>query len=163
MNADRLTLVVAAAVCLSACGAAPARQSLRVDIFNDAGATAAPRPTAVAVSWLDIYGYLFQDRVFAIPAGTGDYLGNVLVRMYVADVGLRRVIVRGQAGGQTVSEGWGISDPEKGESERPVAVTLAPVPAGAADLDDGDKDHVPDPVDNCLGLANPMQLPGDCS
>jgi hypothetical protein len=162
-SVHRAIVLAAVAGALAGCGG-PARTELSVDIFNDPNATEADRPATVTLSWLDDYGFLVKDRMFVVPAGTGSYLGNVVVRIFVVDYGRRRAIVRGQLqlGGQNTSEGWGMGDHLLGDPEPPIPVMLHLLPAGAPDPYDADGDGVPDAVDNCLGLANPDQGPNDC-
>src|SRR4029079_8720976 len=115
-----------------------------VDLYNGDGAAAAPpRPAEVALSWLDDFGFLSQDRISMVPPGDGSYLGNVMVRVFVADVGRRRALVRGRVGGADVSEGWGTSEAGPGGALPSIRITLQALPAGAAALDDADADGVP--------------------
>ena len=76
MNASAVALAMLAAAGCGG-GAAP-RTTVRVDVFLDTGAAAPARPSTITISWLDVYGFLFQDRLFPVAAGTGNYLGNVL-------------------------------------------------------------------------------------
>jgi hypothetical protein len=131
-------------------------------VFNATGAGAPPRPTSITVSWLDRYGFLFQDRLFPVDPGSGSYLGNLQIGIYVADEGPRRAIVRGEVGGPPISEGWGVSDGVAGQPPPPISITLQALPAGQPDPNDVDLDAVPDAVDNCPSVTNPQQNPNDC-
>jgi hypothetical protein len=160
-----LGLAVTLALAMGAgCGSSPAETAVALDVYNDGGSAPAERPSEIAVSWLDDYGFLFQDRIFVVPPGDGSYLGNVMVRVFVADVGRRRALVRGRVAGAAaaVSEGWGVSEAGPGGSLPSIRIDLQALTAGVTDPNDADGDDVPDPIDNCPGLYNPKQSNLDC-
>jgi hypothetical protein len=165
-SARVLLLALGAALAASAvgCGTQPPRTSVRVDFWDATGTFAPVRPTAISLSWLDDYGFYFQDRTFAVPSGAGDYLGNVLVSAYDADAGPRRAFAFGLVGGSStpVSIGWAVGEQSADEPELPMTIMLNALPASGVDPYDGDGDGVPDQVDNCPGLNNPDQSNKDC-
>jgi hypothetical protein len=158
----RAPLVVAATLALAAgCGGGPARTDLRVDIWNGGGTYMPTRPTTVTLSWLDNYGFLFKNRLFAVPPGTQGYLGSVDVRAYVADLTTaRRALVRGQLDGRDISEGWGSFVPVDGQPNPPIEVNLQALSDDGTDPFDTDGDGIPDAIDNCPSIPNPDQTTG---
>jgi hypothetical protein len=168
MNVRRVWLALAAAAAAlpalgAGCGSQPPRTSARVDLWNQSDPPQPPRPASVHLWWLDDFGFLFSDRPFAIPPGTGDYLGNVLVGAYAADAGPRRAIARGVLdSGDVVSEGWANGVESASEPQKPMEVKLKALPAGMPDPYDSDQDGVPDEVDNCPNKPNPDQKNGPC-
>src|SRR5437870_1948210 len=101
-NGRAAAFAALAAAAIIGCGGQAPRTSVRVDVFNATGAGAPPRPTTITLSWLDHYGFLFQDRLFPVAAGSASYLGNLQVGIYVADEGPRRAVVRGEVGGPPI-------------------------------------------------------------